>query len=205
MAPLGEPVEGGYPDPDRGIYCAPMSLFRRHRADLGPPEAAESSAPSAAPPPAPHLLVCDDNVTVTRVLGLMLDRAGWTVEVTETGRECLAALERREPDVIVLDQRFYFGLNGLETATLARERGFDRPIVLFSAYLDTAARQRAEQLQLLPVSKVDTAAVVRHVNEAHRAYCARTARPVPGRRRGAAPRFTPAEGRTADAPGEAPA
>jgi CheY-like chemotaxis protein len=189
-----------------------MSLFRRRRADLGTTEAADSPAPSAALPPAPHLLVCDDNVTVTKVLALMFDRAGWTVEVTDTGRECLLALERRVPDVIVLDQRFYFGLNGLETAALARERGFDRPIVLFSAHLDTAARQRAEQLELLPVSKVDTAAVVRHVNEAHRSYRARTATPDLRRRRAAASRSAPAdgparlraEGLNAE-PGEAPA
>lgn len=188
-----------------------MSLFRRHRADLGSTEGADSAAPSPTSPPPPHLLVCDDNVTVTKVLGLMFDRAGWTVEVTETGRECLVALERRVPDVIVLDQRFYFGLNGLETAALARERGFDRPIVLFSAYLDTAARLRAEQLQLLPVSKVDTAAVVRHVNAAHRSYRARPAGPDLKRRRGAAPRIPAAEGPVRGraegmaGPGEAPA
>jgi CheY-like chemotaxis protein len=120
--------------------------------------------------------VCDDNATVTKLLAMMFDQAGWTVEVADTGRGCLRALEQRVPDVIVLDQRFYFGLNGLETAELARERGFDRPIILFSAHLDDDARKWAEQLKVLPVSKVDIAAVVRHVTMAHVAYGARNGR-----------------------------
>ena len=149
-----------------------MPLFGRRPQRLGVPEPADSVA---APPP-PHLLLCDDNVTVTKVVGLLFEQAGWTVEVAPSGRECLRAMDRRRPDVIVLDQRFYYGLNGLETAELARERGFDRPIVLFSAHLDDVSRERADRLQLLPVSKVDTAAVVRHVTAAHTSYRARNRR-----------------------------
>src|SRR6476659_10832869 len=111
-----------------------MPLFRRRPTRLDPGESTEPPAP----PPAPHLLVCDDNTTVTKLLGLMFEEGGWTVDVAESGRECLRAVERRRPDVIVLDQRFYFGLNGLETAELVRERGYDRPILLFSAHLDAA-------------------------------------------------------------------
>jgi CheY-like chemotaxis protein len=177
-----------------------MPLFRRRRAPLGTTEAGECSAP----PPAPHLLICDDNITVTKLLQVLFDAAGWTVEVTQNGRECLAALEKRSPDVMVLDQRLYFGLNGLQIAELARKGGFDRPIVLFSAHLDEATQQWARRLQVLSVSKVDTAAVVRQVKEAHRSYCARTAPRAAEQRRAAPTRSSTVEG-PARGRGEAPA
>ncbi len=181
-----------------------MPLFRRRSTARDVAEGSDS----LAPPPAPHLLLCDDNVTVTKVVSLMFDQAGWTVEVASSGRECLLALDRRTPDVIVLDQRFYYGLNGLETAALARQRGFDRPIVLVSAHLDAEAREGAERLQVLPVSKVDTAAVVRQVSQAHRAYQSRAPRPELRRRRGSPPAAWPAVARSevhgAQLPGEAP-
>jgi CheY-like chemotaxis protein len=149
-----------------------MPLFRRRSAPAAAPEPTDPGAP----PPAPHLLLCDDDVTVTKIVGLLFEQDGWTVEVARSGRECLRALDQRVPDVIVVDQRFYYGLNGLETAELVRQGGFDRPIVLFSAHLDDVARERADRLQVLPVSKADPADVVRHVTAAHTAYRARSGR-----------------------------
>jgi CheY-like chemotaxis protein len=100
----------------------------------------------------------------------MFANESWSVDVARSGQECLAALERRPADVVLLDQQMDGGLSGLETAEVARKNGFDRPILLFSAHLDEPARERAAELDVLPVSKVDFPAVVRHVNAAHRAY-----------------------------------
>ena len=151
-----------------------MQLFRRRRAAAPDPSRA---AARPAPRTAPHLLVCDDNESVTQLVVLMFGNEGWTVEVVTSGRDCLAALEQQPPDVVLLDQQLGDGLTGLETAKLARGSGFDRPILLFSAHLDDAARKRAEKLDVLPVSKLDFPAVVRHVNAAHRAYTRRRTLP----------------------------
>jgi CheY-like chemotaxis protein len=106
---------------------------------------------------------------VTQLLDVMFGQEGWRVEVVTSGEACLDVLDRRIPDVIVLDQEMA-GLTGLQTAATARKRGIDRPILLFSAYLDAAARRRADRLGVLAVSKVDFPAVVRHVTEARQHY-----------------------------------
>ena len=123
----------------------------------------------------PRVLVCDDNASVTHLLDMMLSLEGWSVQVTTTGRECLAAIPQSQPDVLVLDQRMP-GLSGLEVATTARRDGFDRPILLFSAHLETDEWRQLGDLGLLPVSKLDFQAVVRHVTAARRQYLARTRR-----------------------------
>jgi len=140
-----------------------MQLFRRRRTPSPDP-----APPGPVPAAGPHLLVCDDNESVTQLVGLMFSNEHWTVEVVRSGRDCLAAIERRVPDVVLLDQQLGDGLTGLETAKRARANGFDRPILLFSAHLDEPARKRAAKLDVLPVSKLDFPAVVRHVNAAHR-------------------------------------
>jgi CheY-like chemotaxis protein len=120
----------------------------------------------------PSVLVCDDNASVTQLLEMMLSLEGWSVEVTTSGEDCLAAMDRSTPDVVVLDQRMP-GLSGLDVATKARDGGFDRPILLFSGHLEHTEWKRVSELGLLPVSKVDFAAVVRHVTAARRQYDAR--------------------------------
>ena len=150
-----------------------MQLFRRRRSEPAP-----AAAPDRAAASSPRLLVCDDNESVTQLLEMMFSGDGWDIEVVRDGQACLDVLARSTPDVVLLDQQMD-GLTGLETAARARRAGFDRPILLFSAYLDDAARARAQQLDLLPVSKVDFPAVVRHVRVAHRAYRARQRIRVP--------------------------
>ena len=147
-----------------------MPLFRRN------PSNNIESAPAAPDTDSahhPHLLVCDDNESVTQLVSLMFTNESWTVEVVSNGQEFLQAIERRAPDVVLLDQQLGDGLTGLEAAKVARRKGFDRPILLFSAHLDQAATSRAEQLDVIPVNKLDFRAVVRHVDVAHRAYTRR--------------------------------
>lgn len=142
----------------------PRRTTRRARSvsPLPPPQ-------PPAPGARPSLLVCDDNSSVTQLLDVMFSHEGWRVEVVTSGEACLDVLDRRLPDVVLLDQEMG-GLTGLQTAATARKRGFDRPILLFSAYLDAAARNRADRLGVHAVSKVDFPAVVRHVTAARQSY-----------------------------------
>lgn len=133
--------------------------------------------------PPPRVLVCDDNASVTQLLESLFDLEGWAVDVVSNGWDFLVRLADNWPDAVVLDQWLVDlnGLTGLEAAAIARDDGFDRPIVLFSAHLDLATRVRAHELGLLEVSKVDFPAVVRHVTAAHEDYIAAGARSaIPG-------------------------
>lgn len=142
------------------------------RRSAGPPEGCLDLPPDAQEPK-PRVLLCDDNASVTQLLELMLSLEGWAVETTTDGPECLESLDREPPEVIVLDQRMP-GMSGIEVAQAARERGFDRPILLFSGHLERDEWKRLDTLGLLPVSKVDFPAVVRHVTAARRQYVNRT-------------------------------
>ena len=103
------------------------------------------------------LLVVDDEVSVGKLLRAIFETEGWDVEYARTGEECLASVEATPPDVIVLDQMMP------ETARQLRAGGFDKPIVLFSAYVGPDIQAAVRELDLEAVSKVDTQTVIQIV------------------------------------------
>ena len=110
-----------------------------------------------------RLLVVDDDVSVGKLLRAIFDRDGWEVANATSGEECLAMVRQNPPDVIVLDNMMP-GLTGLETARQLRKDGFDKPIVLFSAYVGPDLQSAVQELDLNPVDKVDTQAVIQIVD-----------------------------------------
>ncbi|HEY4409982.1 MAG TPA: response regulator [Acidimicrobiia bacterium] len=105
------------------------------------------------------LLVVDDDLSVGKLLRAIFETEGWDVEYARSGEECLAAVDATPPDVIVLDQMMP-GLTGIETARRLRAEGFDKPIVMFSAYVGPDLQAAVRELDLEAVSKVDTQAVM---------------------------------------------
>jgi len=110
-----------------------------------------------------RLLVVDDDLSVGKLLRAIFEREGWEVDSAGSGEECLTTVEATPPDVIVLDHMMP-GLTGIETARQLRRDGFDKPIVLFSAYVGPDLQSAAQELDLEPVAKVDTQAVIRIVD-----------------------------------------
>lgn len=60
-----------------------------------------------------HVLAVDDNEINLRLVQHVLEERGFTVELAKSGMEALAALDRRRPDVVVLDIMMP-GLTGAE-------------------------------------------------------------------------------------------
>jgi CheY-like chemotaxis protein len=110
-----------------------------------------------------RLLVVDDDLSVGKLLRAIFEREGWEVDYVSSGEECLTAVGVAPPDVIVLDQMMP-GLTGIDTARRLRQDGFDKPIVLFSAYVGPDLQKAVRELDLKAVSKVDTQAVIRIVD-----------------------------------------
>jgi len=108
------------------------------------------------------ILLVDDEPALRELLRATFEGADVSVDEAESGLEAEARIRRRRPDVIVLDQMMP-GLTGVETARRLRESGFDKPIVLFSAYVGPDLQTAVKELDLEPVSKVDTQAVIRIV------------------------------------------
>ena len=110
-----------------------------------------------------RLLVVDDDASVGKLLRAIFDRDGWEVANATSGEECLAMVRDTPPDVIVLDNMMP-GLTGLETARQLRKDGYDKPIVLFSAYVGPDLQSAVRELDLKSVDKVDTQAVIQIVD-----------------------------------------
>lgn len=66
-----------------------------------------------------RVMVVDDEPQVVRLLEVILTRAGFAVSKARSGQECLAIIERENPDVIVLDVMMP-DLSGLEVMRALR-------------------------------------------------------------------------------------
>jgi CheY-like chemotaxis protein len=53
----------------------------------------------------PRILICDDNEMGRHLLRRMLTRRGYLVEEAIDGEEAIEAVERRPPDLVLLDLR----------------------------------------------------------------------------------------------------
>ena len=78
------------------------------------------------------VLVADDDRAVRESLERALQFAGYEVELAADGDAALAAIERRTPDVVVLDVMMP-GYDGLDVTRRLRREGNRLPILLLTA------------------------------------------------------------------------
>ena len=91
---------------------------------------------------AARVLVVDDERDVQALVSMVLERQGYEVELASDGREALAKIDARRPDLVVLDLMMP-EIDGW--GVLERLRGHSAPprVVLLSAYAhDPTTRQR---------------------------------------------------------------
>jgi two-component system response regulator MprA len=85
------------------------------------------------------ILVVDDDAPILRMLARTLTAEGYSVEAAGGGGAALAAVERRVPDLVVLDVAMP-GLDGLAVSRALRERGLALPILMLTARDSVADR-----------------------------------------------------------------
>lgn len=100
------------------------------------------------------VLVADDEPDIRFMARMVLRRHGYEVDEVTSGQDAVDAVDGRDYDLAVLDQRMP-GLSGIETARKLRGHGHKLPIVIFSAYLDADVEAEAVDLGLIPLSKSD--------------------------------------------------
>jgi len=83
-------------------------------------------------PPEKRVLVVEDDPSIARLLEVELADAGYDVDLAATGAAGLAAIEREEPAVVVLDVRLP-DLDGLSVCRQARRSGHSMPILMLTA------------------------------------------------------------------------
>ena len=81
---------------------------------------------------AANVLIVDDDGPVRRTLARTLGAEGYATVLASDGGAALAEVERRQPDVIVLDA-IMPGLDGLAVARRLRAKGISVPILMLTA------------------------------------------------------------------------
>jgi two-component system chemotaxis response regulator CheY len=115
----------------------------------------------AQPPTAPSVFVVDDEPDVRMLARVFLERGGFSVvEEAEDGEQALERFRGLDPptvpSVVLLDNRMP-GLTGLEVAETILSEHPSQVIVLFSAQLDTAVKEKATAIGIAAcVSKMET-------------------------------------------------
>jgi urea transport system substrate-binding protein len=85
------------------------------------------------------ILIVDDDPDLREFLRLMLTSMGFEVTSAANGREALAAMDGRDPDLILLDMKMPV-MNGWEFCRALEGRNARPPIVVLTAAPDPAAR-----------------------------------------------------------------
>ncbi|HET7646671.1 MAG TPA: response regulator [Candidatus Limnocylindria bacterium] len=83
------------------------------------------------------VLVVDDEPDIRATVSAMLEIEGYRVAEATNGADALAAVQREEPDLILLDMRMPV-LDGWGFADELRRRGLRIPIVVMTAARDAA-------------------------------------------------------------------
>jgi two-component system chemotaxis sensor kinase CheA len=124
VVPRSELVTGASIEPDGSIVLVldPVVLVERTAVaaevprgvapDRSPSQTAGAREAAGTAGEAPSVLVVDDAMTVRELQRSILDRAGFDVRVATGGRDALAQLAERRPDLVVTDVEMP-GLDGL--------------------------------------------------------------------------------------------
>lgn len=111
-----------------------------------------------------HVLVVDDDASVRKVLGALLENAGWTTTRAATGEEALDLVRAADPDVVVSDLKMP-GMDGLELLGHLRVSYPEIPVVLLTAHgsVDAAVeamKRGAHDFLTKPFDKEQVLAIV---------------------------------------------
>src|SRR5512136_3271639 len=80
---------------------------------------------------ASRILLVDDEISIQRALVPLLRSRGYEIEAASTAKDALAAIEERNPDLVILDLGLP-DMDGLEVCARVRER-WEMPIIVLSA------------------------------------------------------------------------
>jgi DNA-binding response OmpR family regulator len=86
----------------------------------------------------PYLLLVDDDIQFATLVADRLERDGFELAVARRGAEAVASVDRRWPDLIILDLMLP-DMRGERVATQIKQRA-DLPIIVLSAVSEVAAR-----------------------------------------------------------------
>src|SRR5207247_8864612 len=81
----------------------------------------------------PHILVVDDEPNVRKVLGAMLEQAGYLTTRAAGADEALDLVRAQDPDLVITDLKMP-GMDGLELLRRLKEGFPEIPVVVLTAH-----------------------------------------------------------------------
>jgi len=79
-----------------------------------------------------YILVVDDDHFANTLVHFVLSKEGYEVETADNPRGAMQMIQRREPDLLILDVTMPY-LNGFEFSTKLRQEGYEIPLIFMTA------------------------------------------------------------------------
>jgi len=117
--------------------------------------------------PKPHVLIVDDEPNVRRVLGTLLEQAGYVTRRAESGQRALELVRSQDPDLVLTDLKMP-GMDGMELLRALRESFPEIPVILLTAHgtVETAVEAMKQGAYDFLTKPFDKAQVVELVGKA---------------------------------------
>lgn len=93
----------------------------------------------------PRVIVCEDEKFIRWALAEHLRSSGYEVEEAENGIECLQLVEKKIPDIILLDLRMP-KMDGTATLKQLRDQGIKIPVFILSGFGAAGSTTEATEL-----------------------------------------------------------
>lgn len=84
----------------------------------------------------PKILLVDDDHDNLKIVGRLLERAGYEVQAVDSGKKGLESLDKYDPDLVLLDVNMP-GMDGLETINLLKRKENTAAVVFVTANTET--------------------------------------------------------------------
>lgn len=79
-----------------------------------------------------YILVVDDDCFANNLVQFVLSKEGYEVETTDNPRWAMQLIQKREPDLLIVDVMMPY-ITGFEFATKLRAEGYETPIIFMTA------------------------------------------------------------------------
>lgn len=110
-----------------------------------------------------NLLIVDDQKDIRYLLARLVENKGWDSVEAGSGEEALEA-DLESLDAVILDYSMP-GVDGLQVASEYRDRGWEKPIIVYSGYLSAEVEGRFIDLGAVCFEKSEFRLLVNHLEE----------------------------------------
>lgn len=89
------------------------------------------------------ILIVEDDAIISLTIEHTLKKLGYAIDgITVSGEECLEIMEKKSPDLVLMDIQLAGTLDGIQTASVIKEK-YETPVVFLTAYSSEDIMERA--------------------------------------------------------------